>query len=826
MNDVDVECGREFEFFVDTDVFRYTQSIEAGSAIRAGFKVFRKGVDTGITGEADFGGSLRVVLDNVRETQASQESTSEEVGRLFWERKAQLGLSGQAKFPGFTAESEFTDGRIQKATGLSLDLKVGAAATQAYRYTFPGNPASWPEEEKFAFASLLFPSVAESDAYTLRGIQQYFPVGVFDGILKSEDSYRLYRTGRIGSFAITGKADAVGFKGSIDFKPKAAAAGAANPEGAENKSTPVFDATAAGSAELAITYEKDEQVIPSANTEAVGELIHTMEVDGKYNWNSSYTTSFVAAKKEIDEGPEPDAIKEKAVELLTWLEGRLSATAKDDADGGIRFRVFAKPVAGANGPEHRIRRLEVGFRGRKKFGFNGLVGNPEPLEDGDQYRINFVIEGEGQAERLFNEVISKRSLFVQLLSDAQKQRTNEFLNDLGTGNVRNLLTEKASVFTAQDLYDHLVGFVRHLFDGSGVQGAPTPASTKFYEEVRHLSATETDFGIAKEMPDIGFTVDPFRLDLVTTHDTARGKIFAGTAFVTEDYSSVNIKVPNIQALLLGGLETELNKIDGQAGTKIRQGIEKTIDQAPKIYKETKAFFTGSSGDVSKLDLVSWPLVTEAAAPVPSAYRANTDAAPAGKPRYGIGDFYSLTAEGELAGPIGVEIRYEDSELSGLAESALGLYRWRNETADWQSVPSTLDMAGNRVTASVTEVGLYTLGVRMPAGRLTWTPLAWSTTGTGGSATTSISLEATGVRNNDGSLLAPGALVHVQLPGLDEGQFTFATSDASSSPGLQVAADGSGRIRVDVTLPGSVSALKVVGFSDIGTAFGEATVVRP
>ena len=569
---------------------------------------------------------------------------------------------------------------------------------------------------------------------------------------------------------------------------------------------------------MAVAYEKDEHLTPGTGLEedTATELVHTIDISGKYDWKSSYATSFEKAKTEIQAGPEPDVVKEKAVELLKWVEGRMTNSETGAFDGGIRFRVFARPFPGTEGVEYRATKLEVGFKTEKAFGF---VDDAQPPKAGvaNDYRINFVIEGEGQAERVMNEALSKSSILVQLLTDAQKRRTTEFLNSLGNGNVRDLLTEKPSVFTAQELYDQLLKFVRNLFDASNVLGAP--AKTYFYEEVRRGRGEETDLGFNARAKVIGFAVDPLRAEYVTTHETAKGTILGGAAYLLEDYSSIVIEPPDGKDILLSIIEQRLNQFYAGLGTELRRGWE---EHERGKAKGTKADVSASNSiDAKLLDIVSFSVKSSPAPSTPAPYRGNSDRAVAGKPRYGIGDFYSLLATDTLSGPVTLSFSYDDGELDGVDESTLRLYTWDNAQKQWAPVAAAIDLAANRVTATV-GMGLYTLAPRMPAGALAWQVVGWSTV----SGNTTVTLEASGLRMNDGSALAPGTLVHLQLPGIDPATVTFGSADASGLSGHQTAADGTGVIRVTVTVPGAPTTLDIRGFSDIGTAFGEATVVRP
>jgi hypothetical protein len=828
VGDVPVECNKGFEFAVQSSaLFTYLPTIEAGSAIRTGFTIFGKGA------ELDFGGGLRIELPSAdiklatpTGAKVSITPSLDSITGVTWERKTKVGVSAKFGIEGLSAEGEFS-GLQGKASGLSLSASGQASATQSYRYLFNANPKTWGNNNMdAAFFALLFPSMAESEASSFREIARFDPTGELAAFLKpvlgTEEPYRTYRNARVGGFSLSADAAAKGFSGTIDFVSKPAAG---NPQGDENKTTPLFSADASGTASAAVGYEKFEGLAPGDDVaeDRVTDLVHTIEVNGKYDWKSSYTTSLGRAEDKIRAGNAPDAVKDKAVELLKWVESRLTNSETGTFDGGIRFRIFATPGTGASGPQHRVRKLEVGFKTAKSFGFVDDATNPAD-QAGNEYRINFVIEApagaeaeaEEEIERILRLVIGQTGAFVHLLSDAEKRRTTEFLNSLG--NTRDLLTEKPPLFNAQDLYDNFLGFVLTLFERSNVESPKV--KTYFYEEVRRGKGESTDLGLGEKAKVIGFSVDPMRLEYVTTHESARGVIYKGKGYLLEDYTPIQIEPPDGKKLLLDIITARADQFYSGLGTKLRAAWEKYEQgQAKGDKADARA---ANSIDAKLLDMMSFSVKTSPV-PVPAEpYRGNSDLAPASKPRYGIGDFYLLQATAPLSGAVTLSFRYEDSELDGIDESTLRLYRFTSPSADWTLVPATIDASTNRVTATVTETGLYTLAPRMPAGRLSWQVVSWN----GGAGGTTVTLEASGLRMNDGSALAPGTLVHVQLPALDTDAVTFGTPDASAQPGYQAAATADGRVRVTMTIPGAIPWVNIVGFSDLGTAFGEATVVRP
>jgi hypothetical protein len=92
--------------------------------------------------------------------------------------------------------------------------------------------------------------------------------------------------------------------------------------------------------------------------------------------------------------------------------------------------------------------------------------------------------------------------------------------------------------------------------------------------------------------------------------------------------------------------------------------------------------------------------------------------PEGTPHYGVGGFHQFwPADRTLAAPSRLVIDYQDAEVAGFDESTLAIYRWNQERQDWDFVGGTRDPAANTVTTFIRRLGLYTLGLQMPAGPL-------------------------------------------------------------------------------------------------------------
>lgn len=86
--------------------------------------------------------------------------------------------------------------------------------------------------------------------------------------------------------------------------------------------------------------------------------------------------------------------------------------------------------------------------------------------------------------------------------------------------------------------------------------------------------------------------------------------------------------------------------------------------------------------------------------------------------YGIGGFVSFFSTNAFTGTGIVTIAYEDSEVSGLNESALQMYRLDGSNSVWRLLGGDVNAASNRVSCTVTQLGTFAVAPPLPAGDIT------------------------------------------------------------------------------------------------------------
>ncbi len=197
-----------------------------------------------------------------------------------------------------------------------------------------------------------------------------------------------------------------------------------------------------------------------------------------------------------------------------------------------------------------------------------------------------------------------------------------------------------------------------------------------------------------------------------------------------------------------------------------------------------------------------------------------------RPHYGIGGFFQFVPGNRvLAAPAKLAITYLDPEVASLDESSLAIYRWNEDRNDWDFVGGTVDAAANTVTTMVTSLGLYTLGVPMPAGEIAFTPTLSGAIDP--QQPTIVTFTSAPIAMNTGGAVPDGTpfSVYTVVPDSDTlAQFgTITTPDVDPlTVGAQVASHG-GVIAFTVSLPPGMTQPMVVGFAPRGTAFGSAVI---
>lgn len=334
-----------------------------------------------------------------------------------------------------------------------------------------------------------------------------------------------------------------------------------------------------------------------------------------------------------------------------------------------------------------------------------------------------------------------------------------------------------------------------------------------------------------------------QLDHTLSYTGERGSLTGGRRFVLEDYSAMSglMALPPIsdtkQTLfdaVTGAANQEAVKtwVRGKIGqgtkTPDSQGNGGTIKSKATLVKSAELRI-GNAADYNAVQGLTSSLFIDVAGPlVPAPYAPNDIQGQAGKPHYGVGGFHDFyPAATTLSQPATLVLDYSDSEVAGLDEASMRMYHWDEDLADWTLVGGTLDAALNTVTATVTQMGMYTLAPAMPAGQISWTVSGVSAAGEKTTAT----LVSGPLVRNDGSLVPAGTIVHVTLASPSEfssdGPVPFGlilTADAQPEvDGVQAAVGADGTLTLEIEVPGTPEEVRIYGFADLGTAMCDVNV---
>ena len=190
------------------------------------------------------------------------------------------------------------------------------------------------------------------------------------------------------------------------------------------------------------------------------------------------------------------------------------------------------------------------------------------------------------------------------------------------------------------------------------------------------------------------------------------------------------------------------------------------------------------------------------------------------------------ANRNLAVPTRLVIDYQDAEVAGFDESTLAIYRWNQERQDWDYVGGTLDQTANTVTTFIRRLGLYTLGLQMPAGGIPFIFMNGGQTGVDEDRVQRFQVLTDTLTLNTGGPVPDGTVYTVRSLYPASGSTTaygriIATDVDPVREGVQVASQN-GVIAFDVEFPapfGNYRPGRVLVYATRGTAAGDVVLVQ-
>jgi hypothetical protein len=455
--------------------------------------------------------------------------------------------------------------------------------------------------------------------------------------------------------------------------------------------------------------------------------------------------------------------------------------------GGLKYAVTFDSNTGI------LKQVTITTSHRKKFGYQELGGQPVNLGDGNQYLLRF---NSSDPDKMA-EAISR----IQTLTVLAERSPTLVEAILGPTRFMNELVEAVKVL---DNYDQTVQ------KGSGYQ---------------------LPFGLSLVLAGTGFEIKAnFNLDRSLDYAVEKGVIKQSEMYVLQKYP---VDDPNLPPLLLSGLIDSVSNAFDAVKTAIvatYRFVRRVVQiGAGAVLTLIELFFSPSgvqllidgSAETEPLEveLIGIPYTPIAGPVQPGVMHPYDIAGSADKPHNGIGGFFQFLPNGRiLMAPAQISIHYEDSEVVNLDENSLAIYKWNSNNGEWDYIGGVVDTMGNKVTGDITELGLYTLAPAMPAGKVEW-PDQIVTIGTNssGQPIRRINLTSGPILMNNGNPVPPGTRFHaiIGLADAYAGADGFIVMDER-----QVGVGADGKIHLEVEIPDIVPAVRLLVFSDVGTAQGD------
>jgi hypothetical protein len=454
-------------------------------------------------------------------------------------------------------------------------------------------------------------------------------------------------------------------------------------------------------------------------------------------------------------------------------------------------------------------KLEVTVMCDKKFGYGLTPAGLENLGEGQQMGITYTVD----TLESIRSVLQSISEFAALLGDARK---------LAMG-----IADEADLMTIIEIgptkaHEKLVEFIHVLLGQDGVT-----------YEIQKKTGRGQEFSITPVKDLLGAIYEnapaeidlpiKLKIDQSSSQTVEKGTFANGKQYLLEAYSASNIQAPPI-----GRVDIVLNQIQQRLTQMLVNTFREIIRDPGSLIIRTIGSSELQLAAADDFDAVVGPLAFDFEAisgPLIPAYYAPWDATgPAGKPHYGIGGFHMFfPTDYTLTQPAALILDYHDAEVAGLDEATLAIYRWNEETDDWEMVGGIQDTESNTVRAEISQLGLYTLAPAMPAGDLDWEdPVVVPEAGN-----MRVTLASGEILTNSGEVVPDGTIFHVtsQLPcAIADGQSvpfgTITSNDVQPDvDGIQVAVEN-GILQVEVLYPAEISPqARILVYSDRGTAFG-------
>jgi hypothetical protein len=779
VNGIPTACDSQVSYDVTLKKFEFAETLRGGGAIGAWGSAFG-GLSLGV------GTSIAFKLEESASDLANP--TPEDV---IVTRQRDFEIGAQAKLS-LGLEAKVSRGRFgATAKGPSLGATVqGSIATSDEHHFDAGTLANDAnEQKKLLFLTLdtlgLAPSVRG-----LKPLVDFYNQNLAGtlGVAAQIPDFDANRSAQGGGATVTGQ-----LQGSLwDFK--------VNQFKFKENGEIDEDATVKLASSEAGFVSKQTVGFNLQNRESNGAINRT-DITGRYEFETSAAvttvlpfldvSSLVEEMKTNIDGDEnqPELLKKRYKKTLDSVKAKVDGTRtklqqKLSGNRAVSGALEVTIILDAS-DNFAPKTIEVAFVAKEPF-----------LPEADQqtssrYRLVYTISSEASMKAALKELV-----WLALLTD-DRLRALETEEGTPRFELPNLTNANAEVGPSL-MMERFLEFIRTSLD-----------DVEYREEVETGKQKQVPIGLGVGNETVGAEA---KVTLTGEYSVAyvleRGIVKGGREAPLEDYRSLTVPQP-VDALIqkINTVKQQVTNLAAQYKARTRKDTE-----AKKVESDTAKLQTQTEQDTESADLLTVPFRDTSTPAQPKPYLPSETSGNAAKPHYGLGGFHTFTPiDGTLAQPAQLALHYEDGELiAGLDESTIRMYRWSGDQDDWNLVNAVLDTDANTVTATITDLGIYTLAQRMPSGSIEWT---LSGNGT---------FTSTALMNNDGTPVGPGAVVHVSA-----GAAPISSPDVDpATDGVQIVTDANGQLQVTVQVPGGATNVGIRAFSDIGTAISDSTVEVP
>jgi hypothetical protein len=777
-------CGTLPQYDVTVTPFEFKQALKAGSEISPEFKL-----DPVNTLGFTFGHGLSLSFDATNPASPSFSSLN-----VLRSTNSKVSAKQEIKSP-FKFSSEL--GGASMGVGQSVKANVHIGWSQFDTHQFAWDKGLSPDDKR-ALAGLALATISGAYApgpqpvihYVLNGPRQVLVNTVLDWL--GLGGYTAHKVSQGWTLTLGGGA---GFN-LLEMK---------------TGPTPIpitGSVKIGGDARVAFTVGFNNQL---ESGRQVTLIEPSLAVTGNLEMTGKMEAGAEEAKKNIDTADEtkdlPEGFRKRMKDALGAQLKKLNSKFSDiNVEANIRFSMAFAP----DDKEHPFepKRLDMTVFAKKPFGLVGIGGGKYEDKgsgiDKQQYSRTYSVTTRDDIRAALKSIVEYNGL---LDSNYRKEL-------LGSG----VTLERSFNENADLVAKALMNVVRMLLNNGEYRDAI--GSGKALVDKTHKLG--------------GVLPITLTFDTTESHTLENGVFRAGQLFKIEDYAAVSVSV------------MDSNDIWTKIVLPAFQGSDQHVQSSiPPTQKETDPATGGgrlttrgaelrvaNANDIQQVESLAALPFAEVQGPVaPGIYTPSDVSGTAGKPHYGIGGFTDLVGQGTLSAPAQLTLSYQGASLTGIDENSIAMYRFNEQRRDWDPVAGTLDLVNKTVSATIADLGTYTLGPTMPAGTLTWSIVSSSLGDPADpNSVSTISLVSNTVLLNNGASVPADTVFHVvsALPEVLAWEpipfGEILTPDVLTDVnGVQVRVNASGQIELQIRLPGAASSVRIVAFSDIGTAMSDVVV---